>query len=125
MTAWPDRLIGLAAALAGVLGVGLSAAAAHLASGPTLDIATRFLLVHAAALVGIMALIASAAVPSSAGRLAGFALILGLALFCGDLTSRALLAAPLAPMAAPAGGIVLITGWALLGVAVLLRRRLV
>jgi uncharacterized membrane protein YgdD (TMEM256/DUF423 family) len=122
MTAWPERLIGLGAGLAGLLGVGLSAAAAHLAPGATLETAARFLLVHGAALAGIAALLAGSAVRRGVARLAAGAMLLGLVLFCGDLTSRALLQSPLAPMAAPAGGIVLMLGWALLGIAALLPR---
>jgi uncharacterized membrane protein YgdD (TMEM256/DUF423 family) len=122
VTAWPERLIGLGAGLAGLLGVALSAAAAHLAPGATLDTAARFLLVHGAALAGIAALLAGSAVRPGVARLAAGAMLLGLVLFCGDLTSRALLQSPLAPMAAPAGGIVLMLGWALLGTAALLPR---
>jgi uncharacterized membrane protein YgdD (TMEM256/DUF423 family) len=123
VTAWPERLIGLGAGLAGLLGVALSAAAAHLAPGATLDTAARFLLVHGAALAAIAALLAASAIRPPLGRLAAAGMLLGLILFCGDLTSRAMLGSPLAPMAAPAGGIVLMLSWALLGVAALLPRR--
>lgn len=123
MTGWPARLIGLGAGLAGLLGVALSAAAAHVAPGATLDTAARFLLVHAPALAAITALLAGSAIRPGLGRLAGFVMILGLVLFCGDLTSRALLTTPLAPLAAPAGGILLMLGWGLLGLAALLPRR--
>jgi uncharacterized membrane protein YgdD (TMEM256/DUF423 family) len=120
---WPERLIVVGAALAGLVGVALSAVAAHAAPGATLETAARFLLVHAPALAAVAALLAGSVVRLGLGRLAGLAMFLGLVLFCGDLTCRALLAAPLAPMAAPAGGILLMLGWALLGLAALLPRR--
>jgi uncharacterized membrane protein YgdD (TMEM256/DUF423 family) len=55
-------------------------------------------------------------------RLAGFVLILGLALFCGDLSRRALSGVALLPMAAPTGGVLLMIGWLLIGAAGLFGR---
>ncbi len=114
-----DRLILVLAALAGVLGVALSAAAAHLPSGPALDVPARFLLVHAAVLLALAALLATGRLSAGATRLAAGILVLGLALFCGDLTLRAVKGVALLPMAAPTGGVLLMLGWALVGVAAL------
>jgi uncharacterized membrane protein YgdD (TMEM256/DUF423 family) len=44
-------------------------------------------------------------------------LLLGVALFAGDLALRAYTAHRLFPMAAPTGGIVMMAGWVLLGLA--------
>jgi uncharacterized membrane protein YgdD (TMEM256/DUF423 family) len=114
---WMDRaLIGLAG-LAGLAGVALSALASHAPAGPNIEIAARFLLVHAATLVGLAALLAGGALAPGLGRIAGAALVIGLALFCGDLLRRAYSGATLFPMAAPAGGMLLMAGWALLALA--------
>lgn len=114
-----DRLLLVLAATAGLLGVALSAAAAHVSAAATLDTAARFLLVHAAALVGLSALTGSGALHRGAGLLAGAVLVAGLALFCGDLTDRALAGTALFPLAAPTGGILLMLGWAVLAAAAL------
>lgn len=114
-------LIGLAA-LSGVLGVGLSAAAAHITGG-NLATAAQFLLFHAPALLALGALIAAGAVQPTLAQIAGYLLVLGLILFCGDLSRRAFSGAPLFPRAAPTGGILLMIGWALVGISALLRLR--
>jgi uncharacterized membrane protein YgdD (TMEM256/DUF423 family) len=57
------------------------------------------------------------------GRAAAWALVVGLVLFCGDLSARAFWSTPLFPRAAPSGGIVLMIGWALVALAALLRLR--
>lgn len=106
-------LIGLGA-VAGALGVALAAAAAHAAAGPTLETSARFLLFHAPALVGLAAILRLGLVGRRVGLAAGAALAIGLALFSGDLAWRALLGSAPIPMAAPAGGVALIGGWALL-----------
>jgi uncharacterized membrane protein YgdD (TMEM256/DUF423 family) len=117
----PERILVVAAALSGALGVGLSAAAAHIAGG-NLTTAAQFLLFHAPALLALVALSESGAIGPWLARLAGFVLILGLVLFCGDLSRRAFSGVALAPMAAPTGGILLMIGWILVGAAALLRR---
>jgi uncharacterized membrane protein YgdD (TMEM256/DUF423 family) len=116
----PDRILVALASLAGLLGVALSAAAAHLAGG-SLTTAAQFLLFHAPAILALVALIAAGAINTTLARLAGFILILGLALFCGDLSRRALSGVTLAPMAAPTGGVLLMMGWALAGLAAIIR----
>jgi uncharacterized membrane protein YgdD (TMEM256/DUF423 family) len=50
-------------------------------------------------------------------------LVLGLALFCGDLSRRAFSGVALFPRAAPMGGIVLMAGWLLVGISALLPAR--
>jgi uncharacterized membrane protein YgdD (TMEM256/DUF423 family) len=119
----PDRVIIVLAALSGLLGVALSAAAAHVTGGGSLTTAAQFLLFHAPALLALIALGAYGTLDAKLARLAGFVLILGLILFCGDLSRRALSGVALAPMAAPAGGILLMIGWGLIGAAGLLPRR--
>ncbi|HZH53409.1 MAG TPA: DUF423 domain-containing protein [Microvirga sp.] len=117
----PERILVVLAALSGVLGVGLSAAAAHMTGG-NLATAAQFLLFHAPALLALVALSEGGALSPGIARLGGFVLVLGLVLFCGDLSRRAFSGAALAPMAAPTGGILLMLGWILVGAAALLRR---
>lgn len=117
----PERLLVIAAALSGVFGVGLSAAAAHVTGG-NLTAAAQFLLFHAPALLALVALSEGGSVSPGIARLAGFVLILGLVLFCGDLSRRAFSGVPLVPMAAPTGGVLLMIGWILVGASALLRR---
>lgn len=118
----PDRVLIVLAALAGVLGVALSAAAAHVTGG-NLATAAQFLLFHAPALLALMALSANGAVNAKLARLAGYVLVLGLALFAGDLSRRTFSGVALAPMAAPTGGTLMMIGWALAGLSGVLRRR--
>jgi uncharacterized membrane protein YgdD (TMEM256/DUF423 family) len=108
-------------ALAGLLGVGLSAAAAHLPGGANLETAARFLLVHAPVLLATVALAGTGAIHPGTGRIAGWVIVVGLLLFCGDLVMRALREHAIFPMAAPTGGILLMGGWGLLALAALLR----
>jgi uncharacterized membrane protein YgdD (TMEM256/DUF423 family) len=118
-----DRILAGLASVVGLAGVALSALGAHGAGGPLLDTAARFLLVHAAALVGLAGLVASGNLSPRLGTLAGFAVLLGLALFCGDLVRRAYAGTALFPMAAPTGGFLLIAGWGLIGLAALVGPR--
>ena len=110
-------------ALAGLLGVALSAMAAHSSGGQNLDTAARFLLFHAPALLALAALTQTGAVLPGLGRAAGWLVVLGLALFCGDLVMRALRETPLFPRAAPLGGIVLMAGWLLIALSAVLPAR--
>lgn len=112
-----DRALIALAGLAGALGVGLSAAAAHIAGATSLATAAQFLLFHAPALLALALLAVSGRVLPVPARIAGFAIALGLALFSGDLSVRALLQVPLFPMAAPSGGMILIFGWVMVAVA--------
>ncbi len=111
------RLFLFAAGLAGATGIGLSAMGSH-AGGGNSAIAGSFLIVHAAAFLGLASL---------PGRrvlaIAGLVMAIGLALFAGDLVMRERLGTPLFPMAAPIGGGGLILGWLLVAVAALFERR--
>jgi uncharacterized membrane protein YgdD (TMEM256/DUF423 family) len=99
--------------LSGIMGAGgvaLAAAAAHAKPGAGLEAAAQILLVHALAVFAGVALVVSGALrPSLAIVLAGW--ILGTLLFSGDVTLRAFAGSRLFPMAAPAGGIILMLSW--------------
>lgn len=112
-----DRALLALGALAGLLGVAASAAAAHLSGADSLKTAAQFLLFHAPAILGLVALAATGTTHRPTTRLAAAALVVGLALFSGDLALRALHGTPLFPMAAPTGGFALMAGWLLAAVA--------
>jgi uncharacterized membrane protein YgdD (TMEM256/DUF423 family) len=119
----PDRILLVFGGAAGAFGVGLSAAATHVTGGGSLQTAAQFLLFHAPMLFALAALAACGAVHLKIARLSGYVLALGLILFCGDLSRRALAGVALAPMAAPTGGVLMIVGWLLAGIAGIVRPR--
>ena len=102
----------ICAGLMGAAGVALLAASAHAAPGATLDTAGYVLLLHAAA---VLALIGFAGQGWFSARgmtsYAAIGLVIGAALFAGDIAARAFLGHRLFPMAAPAGGVVMILSW--------------
>jgi len=105
------------AGLCGALGVATAARASHLADD-NLGIAANFLLLHAPVLIGLSLMAANRFAVA-----AGAVLILGLALFAGDLASRSMLGGALFPMAAPLGGGGLIIGWLLVALSGVLGQR--
>ncbi len=112
-----DRFLFCVGALCGAAGVTLSAIAAHRAGG-SLGTAANMLLVHAPALMVLAG--------SRFGllqRAGTWVLVIGLALFCGDIAARSFMGDRLFPMAAPAGGSLLIGGWLVVAVSVLVSRR--
>jgi uncharacterized membrane protein YgdD (TMEM256/DUF423 family) len=117
----PAAAFTMLGALAGILGVLLSALARHRSGTVHLETAGQFLLLHAPALLALAALTGTGLVGARTGGLAGATLALGLGLFCGDLASREFLGRALFPMAAPTGGVLLMGGWLLVAVAALLR----
>lgn len=100
-----SRLLLALAGLFGAAGVAAAAAGSHGAE-TNLSTAGMFLLLHAAALVGIARHDRN---PLATG--AGLVLALGVVLFAGDLAMRARAGVPLFPFAAPIGGIAMILGW--------------
>ena len=119
-----DRALVALACLAGLLGVALSAAAAHIPGADSLKTAAQFLRFHAPAILTLAGFGAAGLVRAGLARVAAALLVLGLILFCGDLAVRTWLQHPLFPMAAPTGGFALMGGWlvGLLGALVPARR---
>ena len=111
------------AALFGCAGIVFAAAGAHAKPGTGLDSAGHMLLFHAPAVIAACAGIAAGLISRPVGLIAAVLLLIGVALFAGDLALRAYAGHRLFPMAAPAGGIVMIGGWALLAVAAFLAMR--
>lgn len=110
MPFWNLTLL-LVAGLMGASGVALAAAGAH-AGGQNLSTAATFLLIHAAAITAV-----ALHGPGFWFLLAASLLAAGACLFAGDLAVRTWGAARLFPMAAPAGGLVMIAGWLCLALA--------
>jgi uncharacterized membrane protein YgdD (TMEM256/DUF423 family) len=119
-----ERFLLIFAGAAGAIGVAFSAMAAHGNYPDVLKTCADILLVHAPALLGVVALMRVANMPRRLLFLAGFLLVLGLTFFCGDLARRAFLGLRLFPMAAPIGGGTMILGWTLLALTALMPRRL-
>lgn len=120
MTRTAMLLTGLAGLL-GAGGVAGAAAAAHGSAGADLlMLAAAMALVHAPALLALAALPLASALWKA---LPGLAFGLGTLLFSGDLATRAITGERLLPMAAPAGGTLLIAGWLLVAVAALVSAR--
>ncbi|WP_267422298.1 DUF423 domain-containing protein [Methylobacterium sp. GC_Met_2] len=106
-----DRALVALACLAGLLGVALSAAAAHIPGADSLKTAAQFLLFHAPAILALIGLAAAGLARPGLARVAAALMVLGLILLCGDLAVRMWLQHPLFPMAAPTGGFALMGGW--------------
>ena len=111
------------AALFGCIGVIFAAAGAHAKPGSGLDSAGNMLLFHAPAVIAACAAIVAGLIHRPSGIGAAILLLLGVALFSGDLALRAYTGHRLFPMAAPTGGMVMIGGWALLALAAFLALR--
>jgi uncharacterized membrane protein YgdD (TMEM256/DUF423 family) len=101
------------AALMGAAGVALAAVAAHSGGGGLAETGALFLILNAAALLGLAALIAET--PREGPRrvllVCGFGLGGAAILFSADLAARALAGGRLFPMAAPIGGTGMILFW--------------
>ena len=113
----PPFILAALAAFMGAGGVGLAAAAEHARGGDLGRTAAQFLILHAAAALGIAA---HARVTSASPRglvAVGLVMEAGAALFAADLATRAFAGERLFPFAAPIGGSTMILSW--LGLAVL------
>jgi uncharacterized membrane protein YgdD (TMEM256/DUF423 family) len=111
-----------AGGLLGAGGVALSAAAAHLASGPGLGAAAFLLVAHAGALLALAALVRAWPRYTQAIALCAVLLASGATLFALDIALRSLADMRLFPFAAPTGGFAMIGGWLGLTLIALLTR---
>ena len=107
--------MGLAAlsGLLGATGVALAAIAAHRLESPTLVTASNMLMVHAAAGLGLAALVAQTG--SRALAIASFVLLTGVSLFSSAVVFHAVNGSHIFPGAAPFGGSLTIATWAVIG----------
>jgi len=122
MDVW-TRILFLLAGLLGAAGVAGAAVATHVGGGAVLETAAYFLILHAAALVGLVALALSLGRGGTLLRIGASVLALGVVLFTGDLASRALLETKLLGGSAPFGGSLMIAGWLVVAITALVARR--
>ena len=109
-----SRVLAALAALMGAAGVALAALATHADGGELARTAALFLILHAAALLGVSA----HARPGDQAKTriaAGFLLAAGAILFSGALSAHAFFGVRL-PFAAPLGGVAMIAAWLALAV---------
>jgi uncharacterized membrane protein YgdD (TMEM256/DUF423 family) len=112
-----DLGIAVAAGLMGASGVALAAVAAHRVPTPAMASAAQMLMVHAAAVLAITAWASRSVNAAGWWRVSARVMLLGVALFAGDVALRGFEAGQLFPMAAPAGGSLTILAWVLVAVA--------
>ena len=108
--------------LAGLMGAGgvvLAAAGAHAAPHAGLAAAAYLLLFHATAILGGAALTKQGLLWRPLVLAVLIAWVVGATLFAGDVSARAFIGHRLFPMAAPAGGTILIAAWLALAIAAL------
>jgi uncharacterized membrane protein YgdD (TMEM256/DUF423 family) len=109
--------LAVVAALMGAAGVALAALSTHAAGGELGRTASEFLILHAAALLGVSAHARTAERRTARlALIAGAALALGTLLFSADLTARAFSERRLFPFAAPMGGSLMILAWLALAI---------
>jgi uncharacterized membrane protein YgdD (TMEM256/DUF423 family) len=121
-----NRLFRILVILAGVMGadgVILAATAAHQPDATRLAAASSMLLFHATAVLAVVALAERGVIHQRIGIAAALGFVIAAALFAGDLTLRQYAGHSLFPMAAPAGGTLLIVSWVVLAVAAAWPRR--
>ena len=111
----PPLVLAAFAALIGGAGVALAAAAVHLNGGEFAQRGALFLILHAAAALGVAAHARISA--SRALVVIGFVMEAGAALFAADLAIHAFTGARFFPFAAPIGGSAMILSWLALAAA--------
>lgn len=112
----------LAAGIMGAAGVMLLASGAHMAGGQATT-AGQMLLFHAPVVMAATLARKVGSLNDMIARYAVFAMVIGVALFAGDLATRANGGARLFPMAAPIGGGLTILSWLGLTVSALVPAR--
>ena len=115
------------AALNGLCAVALGAWASHgmeslPAAAELMKTGVQYQMWHALALIGVAWLSDDPGVPKGIIGTAGFCFLIGILLFCGSLYATATQGVALFSMSAPAGGILLMAGWVVFGIAGLTRR---
>jgi uncharacterized membrane protein YgdD (TMEM256/DUF423 family) len=121
------RLWAFFAGLGGLLSVAAGAASAHLEAqnahpAALLRTGALYGLVHAAALLAVIAIAERRARPGLALSTAGWGFAAGIVLFSFSLFARALSGTPRLAILAPFGGVAMMIGWAALALGALARR---
>ncbi len=79
------------------------------------ETAVRYHFYHALGLLAVPLLVRTGLVRESAGRWAGWLLLVGIVFFCGSLYVLALTGVTMLGAVAPVGGTAFIAGWVMLG----------
>ncbi|MFA6964172.1 DUF423 domain-containing protein [Bosea sp. (in: a-proteobacteria)] len=111
------------AALMGLSGVALLAAAAHVTGTTNVQTAGQMLMFHAPLVFGATAARKAGFLADLLARIALSLIIAGVALFASDLSRRGFYSEALFPRAAPIGGFAMLGGWLLLALSALFARR--
>lgn len=114
------------AGIAGLISVAAGAAAAHVAGDSRIAELLRtgalYGMVHAAALIAVIAFAQGREPRRGAAAVAGWSFAAGIVLFSGSLYALALGAPPPVGWITPWGGVALMLGWAALGLLAFRRR---
>lgn len=111
------------AALMGLAGVALLAAAAHITGTANVQTAGQMLLFHAPVIFSATAARKGGHLHDLLARIALSAIIVGAILFAADLSRRGFVNEALFPRAAPIGGWFMLGGWLGLAVAAVATKR--
>ena len=114
-----QRLFAVFAGLFGIVGIALAAAASHLDDQRLFGGASLMCLVHAPALLAL----ALGGTKLRTALPAGGLMVLGVALFAGDLVKRHYTGEGLFARSAPIGGMSMMAGWLIAGLGALLPAR--
>jgi uncharacterized membrane protein YgdD (TMEM256/DUF423 family) len=117
------RILVILAGIMGADGVILAALSAHRGHDTQLEAASSMLLFHAPAVLAAVALAERGIVHAKGGLFAAFGFVVAASLFAGDLSLRHYAGHSLFPLAAPAGGTLLIASWLVLALAAAWPRR--
>jgi uncharacterized membrane protein YgdD (TMEM256/DUF423 family) len=117
------RILVILAGVMGADGVILAALSAHRGHDTQLEAASSMLLFHAPAVLAAVALAERGIVHAKGGLVAAFGFVVAANLFAGDLSLRHYAGHGLFPLAAPAGGTLLIASWLVLALAAAWPRR--
>lgn len=111
------------AALMGLSGVALLAAAAHVTGTTNVQTAGQMLMFHAPLVFGATAARKAGFLADLLARIALSLIIAGVALFAADLSRRGFYSEALFPRAVPIGGFAMLGGWLLLALSALFAKR--
>jgi uncharacterized membrane protein YgdD (TMEM256/DUF423 family) len=117
------RILVILAGIMGADGVILAALSAHRGHDTQLEAASFMLLFHAPAVLAVVALAERGIIHVKGGLAAAFGFVVAASLFAGDLSLRHYAGHGLFPLAAPAGGTLLIASWLVLALAAAWPRR--
>ena len=117
------RILVILAGIMGADGIILAALSAHRGHDTQLEAASSMLLFHATAVLAVVALAERGIIHVKGGLAAAFGFVVAASLFAGDLSLRHYAGHGLFPLAAPAGGTLLIASWLVLALAAAWPRR--